>query len=157
MKYKISLVLYVRHWHLEKGCIRVVLADLGKEVHTAVLSKAEVPSTQCSIFVTSDQSEVHLLVQWNREAINQIISIYECLTVPQGNLHQPPVNRLCTTKPYHKRLLLYNREQRTTGWYTHFCYHSEWGRWVGTLSKWSQHAPNRNQLQTAEKTDKEVH
>jgi len=78
--------------------------------------------------------------------------------VPQGNLHQPPVNRLCTTKRSHKCLPLYNREQRaTTAWYTHFCYRSEWGRWMGILSKRSQCAPNRNQLQTVEKTDKEVH
>lgn len=159
MKYKISLVLYARHWQLEKGYIRMALVDPGREVCTAVLSKAEVPSTQCSIFVTGDQCEVHLLVQWNQKAINQTISIYECLTVPQGNLYQPPVKRLCTTKTSPKRLLLNNREQRrtTTAWYTYFRYCSEWGRWVGRLSTRSPCAPNRNQLQTVEKTDKEVH
>jgi len=39
----------------------VVPVDLGREVCTAVLSKAEVPSTQCCIFVTGNHCEVHLL------------------------------------------------------------------------------------------------
>jgi hypothetical protein len=54
-------VAYARHCQL-KGSIKVVLVDLEKEVCTAVMSKAEAPRTQCSIFVTGYQSEVHLLV-----------------------------------------------------------------------------------------------